>query len=474
MINRLTAIKYNNGSFGPALLVYGIGSALNKFIPILLVPVFTREFTTQQYGIVDIITSAAFFITVMGTLQLESALARFFYEKENRKEKKKLISSVFWGILLLSGGLVFITILVSGWVSVRYLGGLHYRWTIIIAIINILLLNLFSVLSIVLRFDNKPVHFSVISFGQLLITLVATILLVVKFEIGINGVFYGQGIGYALGLLSTLWLLRKYLTFTLDIKLLKSLFSYSTPLVPGVLISWFNSHGIKFFILSFIGLGQMGVLAAAMKVASVFMIVENGFRFTWSPFFWKNFNQAGHKEKYIRIFKGVTLGLCVLMLLYVLFIRDIYYILIDAKYWAGDRLLIPLGIGFALNILIPIVSMGAHIVKKTIYNSLSQVLATMVYLGLLLLLTPAYGLSGVAFAFLISRLCLFLLFWVLHNRFYPINYPFYLFLAAGFIIALTAIVVVNYQLTLPVKFFIGTLILLASGITLYRSNFYKL
>ena len=455
--NSFLRFKFNNDSFLPSLIIYGAGTTLNKFVPVFLVPIFTSVYTTEEYGLVDILTSISFFIAVLGTIQLESSVSRFYYEAETFQKKQILVSTSFWVVMSTSLFIIFLVLVNNGWI-IMLLGKGSNIEMIMVAAISILIFNLYSILAVVIRFEGKPLTFSIISFGQLIITLTSTIILVVHIKIGVVGVFYGQAIGYLFGLIVLCWQLKNYFILRIDIKLLISQFSFSVPLIPGVFVSWINSHGVKIILLGFISLGQLGVLASAMKVASIFMILENSIRLTWSPFFWKNF-KLNNLKVFHQIYVYVVLALTLSMVFYTLFIEDLYKLVIDSSYWSGINLLIPLGFGFALNMIIPIVSMGAHIMKKTIYNSIVQLIATLFYVAMLLILTPVYGLLGIALSFLMSRVLLIIMFWLLHEKMYSMQYSVKYFLVSMLNVAFIVSVMHYYDIPFELK------VILAMGIT---------
>jgi hypothetical protein len=73
--------------------VYGLGAAAGRGLQMLLVPILTRVFTPASYGVLDLlglIGSIAALLLVMGT---DAALARFFYEAEDREARRTMISS---------------------------------------------------------------------------------------------------------------------------------------------------------------------------------------------------------------------------------------------------------------------------------------------------------------------------------------------------------------------------------------------
>ncbi|HHH54225.1 MAG TPA: hypothetical protein ENK91_11235, partial [Bacteroidetes bacterium] len=86
--------------------IYGGGNAINKLISLLVFPLLTRYFSTGQYGILDSFYLIANLFTILLVFGQDSAVARYYYEYENIKQKKQVVSQslliqVFFMILLI-------------------------------------------------------------------------------------------------------------------------------------------------------------------------------------------------------------------------------------------------------------------------------------------------------------------------------------------------------------------------------------
>ena len=66
-----------------SFLVYGIGDAFSKLVPFLLLPFFTEVLVPSEYGILEIINTIILILAVLGRVQLDTSLQRFFYEENN-------------------------------------------------------------------------------------------------------------------------------------------------------------------------------------------------------------------------------------------------------------------------------------------------------------------------------------------------------------------------------------------------------
>ena len=88
--------------------IIAIGNLFTKCISFFMIPLYTSLMTTQQYGIVDLISTYTSLLIIVLTLQLEQGIFRFLIDVRDSYEKqKKYISTT---ILVLSVVKTIITI----------------------------------------------------------------------------------------------------------------------------------------------------------------------------------------------------------------------------------------------------------------------------------------------------------------------------------------------------------------------------
>ena len=89
-------------SFVKSFSIYGLIPIFGKFISILLLPLYTRLLSQSDYGAQDILVQLAIFLTFMINLEMYSGVGRYFYERINIVDKKKLISTGLWLTIVFS------------------------------------------------------------------------------------------------------------------------------------------------------------------------------------------------------------------------------------------------------------------------------------------------------------------------------------------------------------------------------------
>ena len=89
--------KINNSSTSKALFkntgIIAIGQVSTKIVNFLLLPLYTALLTTEEYGLVDLLTTYASLIAVVIGLQMSQAVFRFLVTCRDDEHRLREISS---------------------------------------------------------------------------------------------------------------------------------------------------------------------------------------------------------------------------------------------------------------------------------------------------------------------------------------------------------------------------------------------
>lgn len=355
-----------------SFLIYGIGAGLSQSLLILLVPVYTRYFDAAEYGAFEVISSGFILLTIFGMLQIESAIGRYYYELDTPEKKRAYISTAFFSVIGFSSLVAIVGGLLSGFLSVLLFDTSAYRTILVAAIVGVPLANVFYLLAVLVRFEQKPILYSVVTFLQISLNIVTALYCVITLDLGIIGVFYGQIVGFSVGFLAYLTYFKKYLRPIFDKRILSEYFQFSLPMLPAVLGSWSNNHANRFFMVSFLTLSDIGIYSVALKVASVFKLLDMAFRMAWQPFFIEQYKQPGHKAMYRKVFKVVSCAMGILVAIAFLLARPIIELITIPEYYDSAQLVGLLSLALALPIIASTVNLGP-ILKKKQFTTLTPI-----------------------------------------------------------------------------------------------------
>lgn len=402
--------------------MYGLTYAASAFIGLFLMPLYTRIFTVSEYGAIELITVVTQVIVLTAGLQVESGVARYYYECKNEEEKKRLISLGFFIKLIIP---LLACLLIFFWleqISFFLVGSFDYKKAFLISLLTVPLSSLFSYFLLLLRLQLAKKLYVIVATGNTVIMCLLCIYLVAYLQIGIEGVFWGYLLSYATFSTIGLLLFRKNLILTFSLPQAKDILAYSLPIIPVVLVSWFKQYIDRFLLLPFVGLLGVGYYTSGVRIGSIILMAISAFQLAWVPFSMSLIHKEGHKEIFIKIFTYFLFFLSLVALIITIFSQEIFRLLVPNNYWNAHFLVGPLCGSIVLNGTFMIIGIGLNIVKKTYLNTISFLAGTFCGIFSLLILTPRIGVMGAAVSALVASGVTFIFGYFLAQRNYYIAY----------------------------------------------------
>ena len=173
-------------------LIYGIGDVAVKAIGFLLIPLYTRYLTPDDYGIWSLVHTFQMILIIVFSLGFNSAVFKVYHQTENEHEKDCVVSTaliflILWGVPatgLLLYGAEFLSRMIFGSpdnaLYLRYIAGAVF-------------LDLFRLIALsLLRAREKPVSFSIINIIHFTLLVILNILNVAVRKQGVTGIVQSQ------------------------------------------------------------------------------------------------------------------------------------------------------------------------------------------------------------------------------------------------------------------------------------------
>lgn len=458
--------------FVNSIFIYGLAGSIGKFIGLLLMPIYVRIFSPEQYGIVDLIQTIVAIISIFGILLLESSIQRYYYEVKNELLRKKYITTTFWTINILSIFWLVIVILFAKTISSLLFADNKYYLPIIVAAISIPLSNLFVFCTVIIRYMKMPVKYLITVLIQLLLTVAFTFWFVIYLKLGIIGVFYAQILGLFISFVISLYVIRKSLLFYWNKAILYEMLAFALPQFPARIGSIANSYINRFIMLGYLTLTDIGIFTIAAKIASGFQLIENAFSLSWYPFFYEQLeNNEEHRIVFRKICQYVVVFVFGLVGLFAFFAKEILMLLTTKDYYSALPIIGILALSNGLLIVKNAIDLGTLISKKTIYSTYIYLLSAVVNLIFLFILVPRIGLIGVPASLLICYLFLVIVSWIVSEKLYYIGFH-KLYFAGSFSITLLLIFVAAYfELSISIKIILALTICLVGFIYLKKIKY---
>ena len=270
--------------------IYGLSSVIGRLLNYLLVPLYTRVFIPEDYGVITEMYAYLAFFLVFLTYGMETTFFRFSNKYENRNVYSTALISVLTTALLFLFFINFKTETIAN--AIGNVGSEK----LIVWLSFIIFLDVVSAIPFArLRNQNKAVRFSIIKLINILVNIALNIYFVIIMQYGFEYVFIANLISSTI----TLFLLTPelvYINWVFDAKLYRKMIKYSLPLLFAGLAGMTNEAIdrilLKFYISDTnVAMSELGIYGAFYKLSIIMTLFIQTFRYAAEPFFSLKKNQ---------------------------------------------------------------------------------------------------------------------------------------------------------------------------------------
>jgi O-antigen/teichoic acid export membrane protein len=450
--------------------IYGVGGMLSRVIALFLLPVYTAYLGTDGFGKLELVVALTAVLVIVLQLGIGSAFFRFYFDSKEPEHRLLVIRTCFWFTMAMATlGLVLGCVFADGIAAALEIG--DDPWLIRAAFVALWAQLNYQQMTALFRVEERSAQYVVASVANIVITVVATILLVVVWEYGATGAVVGNFAGTLVVWVALLAYRREQLGFQVDRGLLRRMNQFGMPLVPAALFLWAINFVDRFIIQLLKGESEVGVYSLAVRTASVIVFLLVAFRLAWPAFAYSIEDDAVAKRTYAYVLTyllficawiSVGLGVLAPWIVEILSPRNTEF------HEAADAIGI---LAFAATAFAgyTVLAIGVGRARRTQFNWVVTGAAAVVNIGLNFALVPPYGMMGAAVATLVSYVALFLGMTYASQRVFPVPYQWRRVVTLG--VAGGALTAVGYGLSVPLL--VAILLVLAFPLVLLPLGFYQ-
>ena len=339
-------------------LIITIGKVCTQLITFFLLPLYTAILSTEEYGTVDLLNTLVSLLLPIVTFQVEQAVFRNLIDnRENEDEKKKIISTGIFSVILQCIIYICIFFLISPFFENQYK---YFLATNVIAYIFASLTQQMA------RGLGKNTHFAIGSFLSAFTTIIFNLLFLVVFKFGAYGMLMANMLGQIICTIYNIISLKlyKYISISEFKKaILMKLWKYSLPLIPNAISWWVFNASDRVVVSGILGVAQNGILSAAHKFSNVFITLYNIFNLSWTEMVSLHIGDSDAKEflnkmtnMMLRFFTAMAVGIIACM-------PFVYPIMINEKFSDGYNLVPIMMLGCIFNVVVGLIS-TIYVAKK--------------------------------------------------------------------------------------------------------------
>lgn len=423
---------------GKDSLIYGVGGVIARSITFFTLPVYTRVFSPEMYGELELIILIGSFFAGLISLGMDSTLSFFFTQANSIKEKSNVVSSILviniiWGMLSL-----FIGLAIVSYIQLNFNNRL-VNYVFVACFFDLLLNQALNLL----RLKYKAKQYVVFNILYGLLNATTALLFIFLFNRGIESILLGNILAPAI-LVIPIWLLHRDLISrsSFDRSLIAPYLKFGLPLFPQVIAVYVFTAADRWFIEVYLGREDLGIYSAGAKFIAAISFAVVMFRTALLPILLEAL-----KENDVGFIKSLSsvyflVANCLLVIL-AIFAPLIAFLFLGPDFRSSYVIIALLAFYPVYYSAFNIVSVGLWKMKKTYVSTILMFIGALINVGLNLLLVPKMGILGAAIATAISVLIWIILTIPASERYYKVGFNWKLILLNALNIGLM-IAVINW------------------------------
>lgn len=382
------------------ILVF-IGNVGSKLLQFLMLPLYTRWLTIEEFGIVDTINIYAMFLFCVVTCCITDAI--FVFPKGGSIEKQTTYFTA--GILFSLGSLLFTAVCIfflKRFFSSGIYSYIDHIWLIYLLLVSFFYQQYFQ------QFARSIDAMKVYTVSGILVVFLSvffSIILVPTWKVKgyVLSLFLGNmgAAGYSF-FISKMY---TYLSFPkFSATACKRMLAYSIPLVPNGVMWWLVTSLNRPLMEKYLGMHSIGLFALANKFPSGLTLLVSVFILSWQISVFEEFGKKGYKEFYNRTFSMITLLLMFFCCCMTIFSQEIIDVFATKGYSEAWIYMSILTLGVAFSCMSSLAGTNFSVVKQSKFYFYSSLWSGITAVVLNLVLIPDYGMMGASLSVCISFL----------------------------------------------------------------------
>jgi O-antigen/teichoic acid export membrane protein len=405
--------------------IYGGADLAGKILAFFCFPIIAAALSPLAFGTLELIGTTTALLGLVMNCGLNSSVQRYYWDQDTADTQRPIIVSsglaaqIIFGLAALTFGLLSLP-----WVLLKVKqSNLPLSWIGFVAALLLMVFSQWLQFNLdVVRLHFAPIKFLTLTFLTRVLGLVLALLVVVKWQGGVDGLLIVQAIVALAVLPLSIWMVRQDITTKIDFAWVRELVGFGYPFIFAGLGYWLFGSMDRWMLATMSSVEETGIYSVAFRFASVVLFVSTAFGQAWSPVAIKI--RTDHPENYRTIYAEVLLLLFFVMLVVggglCLFSGELIFLLMPKEYAASALPLTILCFGIVLQSTQQVTAIGISLEKKTFLFARLAWATAFINLVLNWLFIPEYGAIGAAWATTISYFVLTCSYLYFTQRLHPL------------------------------------------------------
>jgi O-antigen/teichoic acid export membrane protein len=406
---------------GKHSVIYGLGGLIQRIVAVLLLPIYTRYLSPSDYGAIEALVALSAVLFALLRAGIQSSFFRFYFQAEDERGRQKVVRTSFWFTMGAATVALVLGLVLAGPISTALFSTTEHADLVRAAFVGLWASMNYDQLTALFRVEERSVSYSIASLANVLLTVGATILLVVVLDKGPLGVLVGNFSGTLAVYAVLLAYRRSQLGFEFDTGLFRRMTEWGMPFVPSVIALNAIDFSDRFFLVRIRDQHELGLYAIGVRISAGLLFLLAAFRTAW-PAFAYSIPEDEAKRTYGFVLTYVTFFSSWAAVALGLGSPWIVRLLTTPDFYGGARVVPVLVFAFVVFGMYVVVVTSIGRAGRRGSNWMITGAAALLNVALNLILIPPYGMTGAAISMVASYFAMFLGITWKAQRVFPVIY----------------------------------------------------
>jgi O-antigen/teichoic acid export membrane protein len=405
-----------------SLAAYQLADVVSKFIAVILLPVYTRYIDPAGYGVVELLANGVILISILVRFGIIEAFLRFYFSDEDQ-ERRDALARRSIAVLVVTTTLASIPLVIFAVPLSKVVLGYHDPAIFRIAVLGLWSFTNLELAYALLRVDERLRLYAIASLTNVLLTVGASLVLVVGLGDGARGLLLGN-YGATTVILIALWfaLRHRLRPRRAAVQKMGELMRFGLPTVPAEASVYLLSIVDRYYIFHHRSASMAGLYSIAVKLAGAVAFIVRAFQYAWPPLAYSVSDDAEASRLYglVTTYYLLVSGLVVAGL--TLLGRWVLRLLAAPSFFDAYKALPWVALGWAMYglwVIFLVIAGRAKVTTRNFPASLAGLAANVV---LLLLLVGPLGIAGAGIALCGAYVVMLGFMHALTRRAFPVSF----------------------------------------------------
>lgn len=382
--------------------IYGVGLILVKAGGLLVLPLYWKILTPEDFGLIAIYQLVFQFLSPLFDLGLSGSLQRHLHEWQGQERKIK-VGAIFGYSLLFSIVFSIFLFLITPFLSHFLFKADHSTSLILLGVFSCFWQNLINLSSSILRGFERAKVYTMTSSLQFTLQLLLSLFFIFVTPYGLWGYIGAQVISLVVFSLIFIYLIKDFVSWNLSWTDVKPSLAFALPTLPSLILDGIGQSLDRFILEKYAPLGVLGLYNLAKQIGGAYNLILQTMKTSLLPLIYKLVLDVEKLRKALPRLSLIYVSfITVPALLVICLAKDLIYITGKAQYYPIADYIPGIILGFYIQGIGHPFGRGLDLAKKTSKYWIIYAVGVSVSLVSQLTLVPILGVWGAIISFVLG------------------------------------------------------------------------